>query len=148
MQDRIEKTVELNAPIERVWRALTNHEEFGEWFRVKLERPFEVGQVTRGQITYPGHEHARLEATVKTMEAERVFAFTWNPCGDDPEAKIWDGAETLVEFKLEPTADGTRLHISESGFSQLPEDVRADALRRNSGGWDIQSQNISTYVAS
>ena len=51
MQDRIEKDIELKAPVERVWRALTDHEEFGEWFRVKLEGPFVVGDVSRGQIT-------------------------------------------------------------------------------------------------
>ena len=35
--DRIEKTIELNAPVSRVWRALTDHREFGAWFRVKLD---------------------------------------------------------------------------------------------------------------
>ena len=148
MQDRIEKTVELKAPVDRVWRALTNHDEFGEWFRVKLERPFEVGQVTRGQITYPGHEHMQLEATVKTIDPQRLFSFTWCPCDDSPEENAWSGAETLIEFRLEPTPEGTRLHISESGFSQLPEDVRANALRRNSGGWDEQARNIAAYVES
>ncbi|MBT6482786.1 MAG: vanillate O-demethylase oxidoreductase VanB, partial [Gammaproteobacteria bacterium] len=34
MEDKIEKNVDLNAPIERVWQALTDHREFGEWFRV------------------------------------------------------------------------------------------------------------------
>jgi uncharacterized protein YndB with AHSA1/START domain len=44
MSDRIEKSIELNAPIERVWRALTDHNEFGEWFRVKLEVPSRRGR--------------------------------------------------------------------------------------------------------
>ena len=54
MVDRIEKTIELKAPVSRVWRALTDHQEFGKWFRVRLEGPFVPGQVSRGQITYPG----------------------------------------------------------------------------------------------
>jgi uncharacterized protein YndB with AHSA1/START domain len=64
MTDRIEKTIDLKAPVSRVWRALTDHHEFGKWFRVRLERPFVPGQVSRGQITYPGYEHLRLEAVV------------------------------------------------------------------------------------
>ena len=48
MLDRIEKSIELNAPIERVWHALTNHEEFGAWFKVRIDRPFAFGgQVDR-----------------------------------------------------------------------------------------------------
>ena len=59
MIDRIEKTIEIKAPVSRVWRALTDHREFGAWFRVRLEGPFVPGQVSRGQITYPGYEHYR-----------------------------------------------------------------------------------------
>ena len=51
MKDYIEKRIELKAPVSRVWRALTDYREFGEWFRVKLDGPFVAGQVSRGQIT-------------------------------------------------------------------------------------------------
>ncbi len=75
MQDQIEKSIEINAPVERVWRALTDHNEFGEWFRANLDGPFKVGEVTRGQITYPGYEHLEWVAIIKKMEHERLFAF-------------------------------------------------------------------------
>src|SRR6202011_176539 len=65
MNNRIEKRVELNAPVSRVWRALTDHREFGEWFRVKIDGPFVPGQVSRGQITYPGYEHVSWEMTFR-----------------------------------------------------------------------------------
>ena len=55
MNDRIEKRIELNAPVSQVWRALTDYREFGEWFRVKLEGSFMAGQVSRGRITFPGY---------------------------------------------------------------------------------------------
>ena len=79
MTDRIEKTIEIRAPVSRVWRALTDHREFGAWFRVRLDGPFVPGQVSRGQITYPGYEHIRWEAVVQKMEPERLFSFTWHP---------------------------------------------------------------------
>ena len=79
MPDRIEKSVDLNAPIARVWRALTDHEEFGEWFRVRLDGPFVVGDISTGRITYPGYEHLVWRAEVKAIEPERLFSYTWHP---------------------------------------------------------------------
>lgn len=77
--DCIEKQIELKAPVARVWRALTDHKEFGEWFRVNLETPFVPGETTRGNITYPGCEHLVMEVVVDTMEPERLFSFRWHP---------------------------------------------------------------------
>src|SRR5215471_7560905 len=71
--DRIEKRIELKAPLSQVWRALTDYREFGQWFRVKLDGPFVPGQVSRGQITYPGYEHVRREALVEKMEPHGSF---------------------------------------------------------------------------
>ena len=149
MQDRIDKTVELKAPVARVWRALTDHEEFGQWFRVKLDGPFVVGELSRGRITYPGYEHLKWEARVEKMEPEKLFSFTWCAYGGDPNVDFSDEPQTLVEFRLEPIAGGTRLFISESGFSALPDDHRrVDALRENTKGWDEQAQNIAAHVES
>ncbi len=149
MQDRIEKSIELKAPVARVWHALTDHQEFGEWFRVKLDGPFVVGEVSRGRVTYPGYQHMMWEATVQTMEPERLFSLTWCPYAGDPDIDYSNEPTTLVEFKLEPTTDGTRLIITESGFSALPDEPRrVDALRRNTGGWDAQAKNIASHVES
>jgi uncharacterized protein YndB with AHSA1/START domain len=151
MNSSIEKRIELKAPISRVWRALTDHREFGEWFRVKLDGPFMPGQVSRGQITYPGCEHIKWEALVQKMDPERLFSFTW------PHPKSLDKANyspdysqeptTLVEFRLEKTAGGTLLVLTESGFDKLPADRRLEAFRRNDGGWTEQMKNIENYVA-
>ncbi len=149
MQDSIEKRIDLKAPVARVWRALTDHREFGAWFRVDLEGPFAVGEVSRGRITYPGYEHLKWEATVEAMEPESLFAFTWCPYGGDPDVDYSDEPTTRVEFRLEPTEGGTRLVISESGFDALPDDPRrVDALRRNTQGWNEQAKNISAHVES
>src|SRR5678815_1431328 len=79
MTNTIRKQIELRAPVSRVWRALTDHREFGEWFRVKLDGPFVAGEVSRGHITYPGYEHVQWEAIIKAIEPERKFSFTWHP---------------------------------------------------------------------
>jgi len=146
MQDRIEKRIELKAPVSRVWRALTDHREFGEWFRVKLDGPFAPGQVSRGQITYPGYEHVKWEAVVQKMEPEWLFSFTWHPYAVDPKTDYSKETPTLVEFRLEKTATGTLLVLSESGFDKVPANRRLEAFRRNEGGWTAQMKNIENYV--
>jgi uncharacterized protein YndB with AHSA1/START domain len=146
MTDRIEKTIELKAPISRVWRALTDHHEFGKWFRVRLEGPFMPGQVSRGQITYPGYEHVRWEAMVQKMEPERLFSFTWHPYAVDPNVDYSREPSTLVEFTLEKTPTGTLLRIVESGFDRLPSKRRDEALRMNETGWNAQLGNIAEHV--
>jgi uncharacterized protein YndB with AHSA1/START domain len=146
MSDRIEKRIEIEAPVARVWRALTDHREFGEWFRVKLDGPFAQGEVSRGRLTYPGYEHIKLEATVQKMEPERLFSFTWHPYAIDPAIDYSQEPTTLVEFRLEPTDGGTVLVVTESGFDAIPKERRMEAFRMNEGGWTQQMTNIARHV--
>ena len=147
MTDRIEKTIELKAPVQRVWRALTDHREFGTWFRVKLDNPFAVGEISRGHIAYPGYEHLFWEARVVAMEEPHLFSYTWHPYAVDPEVDYSTETPTLVEFRLEPIAAGTRLTLVESGFDALPSHRRDLALRMNEGGWTEQMKNIEAHVS-
>ena len=147
MTDRIEKVIELSAPVARVWRALTDHKEFGNWFRVELEGPFVVGQISRGRTTYPGYEGMKWEATIVAMEPERLFAFKWCPYEHDDDRDHSQMPQTLVEFRIEPTSTGTRLVMSESGFDALPDDKRRlDALRSNIQGWEEQMRSLAAYA--
>ena len=147
MNDRIEKRVELKAPVTRVWRALTDAEEFGEWFCVKLDGPFVPGQNSTGHMTYPGYEHIRWNAVMQTLEPERLFSFTWHPYGIDPKVDYSKETPTLVEFRLEKTAGGTLLVLTESGFDKVPEERRAKAFEMNEGGWTEQMKNIESHLA-
>ena len=146
MNDRIEKSIELAAPVSRVWRALTDYREFGKWFRVELESPFVPGQVSRGRITYPGFEHVIMQVTVQKMEHERLFSYTWHPYAIDPKVDYAHEPPTLVEFKLEKIPSGTRLTVIESGFDKIPANRRAEAFRKNESGWAAQLQNIERHV--
>jgi uncharacterized protein YndB with AHSA1/START domain len=147
MTDHIVKTVELKAPVSRVWRALTDHKEFGQWFRVKLDGPFKPGAVSKGQMTYPGSEHYPWLAVVERMEPERLFSFRWHDFDEKSGIDVSKQPTTLVEFRLEPTVEGTRLTVTESGFEALPDPRRLEVLRGNTEGWNIQANNIAAYVA-
>ena len=148
MADIIEKSIEMNAPVARVWRALTDHVEFGEWFRVRMEAPFEVGKEARGNILYPGYEHVVWRAIIKEMREPDYFAFTWHPYAIDPNVDYSGEKPTLVEFRLRPTATGTKLTVTESGFENVPSHRRAEAFRMNDGGWAEQVKNIKSHVES
>ncbi len=145
-QDRIEKVVDLKAPVARVWSALTDHREFGEWFRVSLDGPFQVGALTTGRMTFPGCEHMKWESVTEELVEERLFAFSWPPSAIDPDTEYDVGAKVVVEFRLQAIYGGTRLTIVESGFLQFPESKRLEVLRSNQEGWNIQAQHIATHV--
>jgi len=147
MSDRIEKRIELMAPVSRVWRALTDFREFGEWFRVRLEGPFIPGEEARGPITWPGFEHVTWRAVVQQMEPEHLFSFTWHPYSVDPAIDYSVEPSTLVEFRLQPTANGTLLVLTETGFDKIPGHRREEAFLRNDGGWTQQMKNIESHVA-
>lgn len=146
-QDRLEKTVDLKAPVSRVWRALTDYRQFGEWFNVRLDGPFEVGATTTGNITFPGYEHMSWTSVTEQLDPERLFVFSWPPNDVDPDNEYDDDAKVTVEFHLEPIDGGTRLTIIEHGFLQFPDEKRLEVLRTNKEGWDIQAKNIAAYVA-
>jgi uncharacterized protein YndB with AHSA1/START domain len=146
MNDYIENEIELKAHVSRVWKALTDSEEFGHWFRVKFEEAFAIKQTCRGQLTYPGYEHYVIEIVVQKMEPEHIFSFTWHPYALDKKRDYSKEEPTLVEFRLEKIDTGTRLHVTESGFNSLPEDRRFEAFRMNNDGWEEQMNNIKNYI--
>ena len=146
-QDRIVQVVELAAPPSRVWRAISDHEEFGTWFQVRLDNPFREGEVTRGHVTYPGHEHVEWESLTERLTPEELFVFSWPPSAVDAETDYAANAKMIVEFRLEPNAGGTRVTITESGFLQIPEPKRGEVLRANREGWEIQAKQIAEYLA-
>lgn len=147
MSDRIVKVVELQAPVSRVWQALTDYREFGQWFRVRLDGPFEQGRISTGCMTYPGYEHYPWRAVVESMDHERLFSFRWHDFDEKSGVEISKQPTTLVEFHLEATAEGTRLTIVESGFEALPNQRRLEVLRGNTEGWNIQAKNVAAYVS-
>jgi uncharacterized protein YndB with AHSA1/START domain len=156
--DRIEKTVVLRAPRERVWRAISDAKQFGSWFGVEFEGPFVPGASTVGKIVpttvdpevaksqepYKGY---RFEFQVDRVEPMRLFSFRWHPFAVDSGVDYSKEPSTLVAFQLEEVADGTKLTVTESGFDQIPIERRAKAFAANEGGWATQMKLIEKYLA-
>ena len=146
--DRIEKQITLDASRTRVWRALTEVEQFNAWFGVSLVTPFAPGTEVSGQINIRGYEHVAMTIWIETMEPDRFFSFRWHPYAIEPGVDYSAEPTTLVSFTLEDAGAGTRLTIVESGFDAIPESRRAKAFSMNSSGWNGQAENIRKFLAS
>ena len=147
--DRIERKILLKAPRSRVWRALSNAEEFGGWFGVDLKgKAFTAGKRVQGQITYPGYEHLVFDVWIERVEPERLLSLRWHPAAVEPSVDYSREPTTLVVFELQEVDGGTLLSVVESGFDDVPPARRLEAFRMNSGGWDEQMRNIEKHVAT
>jgi uncharacterized protein YndB with AHSA1/START domain len=149
LTDCIERSIVVQAPLERVWRALSDAEEFGRWFGVDLQgQRFAAGQRTRGRITYPGYEHVWFDVAVQRVQPPRLLSFRWHPYAVDASEDYSKEEPTLVTFSLQEEGAGTRLTVVESGFDKLPPQRRMEAFRMNSQGWDGQMDNIVRHVGA
>ena len=165
--NRIEKQVTLRAPVARVWQAIADAREFGRWFGVELTGEFAPGATLTGSFKEEFNEAAIHEyqkqrglqpsrvrvpernfvfCTVEHIDPPRYFSFRWIPYGIDAEIDPRNEPTTLVEFRLQPVAEGTLLTIAESGFDRVPAHRRERALRMNEGGWAAQAENIRRHV--
>src|SRR5580704_9262955 len=155
--DRIEKQVLLRASRARVWRALTDAEEFGTWFGVKFNGPFIPGSLLRGVIVptrvdvevakaQQPYEGLPFEISVDRIEPETLFAFRWHPFAIEPGVDYSREPTTLIVFALEDVADGTMLTVTESGFDRIPLARRAKAFTANEGGWTMVMALIEKHL--
>lgn len=156
--DRIEKEVVLRAPLERVWRAISDADEFGQWFGVRFDGPFIAGASVTGVITPTAVDeevaraqqpHAGKSDTweIVALEPKRRFAFRWHPYAVESGTDYSQEPTTLVEFTLTETGEGVLLRIVESGFDAIPAERRVAAFEANSEGWAAQTQLVRKYLA-
>ena len=157
VSDRIEKEVLLGAPLSRVWQALTDANEFGRWFGVRLDGQFKAGTPISGRIApttvdpevakmQKPYEGMKFEIVVDRIEPKKVFSFRWHPFGVDPKVDYSREPMTLVEFTLQELPEGVRLKVTESGFDTIPIERRAAAFTANEGGWAKQMELVQKYV--
>src|ERR1700684_4115465 len=147
--DRIERSILLKAPRSRVWRALSDAKEFGDWFGVNFTgKAFVAGKHVQGRITYPGYEHLVMDVLIEEVVPERLLSFRWHPAAVDSSVDYSHEPTTLVVFELEEKEGGTMLTVAESGFDKIPQVRRATALRMNTSGWEEQMKNIEKHVAT
>jgi uncharacterized protein YndB with AHSA1/START domain len=156
--DRIEKKILLRAPLDRVWRAISDAKEFGAWFGVAFDGPFVAGARLTGRIVptkvdaevakaQAAHAGMPFEVSIDRVEPMRLFSFRWHPFAVEPGVDYSKEAATLVTFALEEEPGGTMLTITESGFDRIPLERRSKAFSANEQGWAAQAKLIAKYLA-
>jgi len=156
--DRIEKKVVLRAPLPRVWRAISDVKEFGTWFGVSFDGPFEPGKRLKGRLvpTQVDPEVAKMQEpyrgftfdiVVEAVDPMSRLSFHWHPSPVEPGADYSKEPMTLVSFDLREVPGGTELTVTESGFDRIPLERRAKAFRGNEEGWEKQTTLIASYLA-
>jgi uncharacterized protein YndB with AHSA1/START domain len=136
--DRIERTVRIDRPLERVWAAITTAEGLGTWFGDSAEIDLRVGGTAK--LTWKTGDAAQLR--VERLEPQTIFGYTWGIYGlpdNDPR-------RTYVEFTLTPDDSGTTVTVVETGFAQLEADAYSKAVDSNTGGWAHELDELVAYL--
>ena len=158
MINEIRKEITLRAPLGKVWAAISNADEFGQWFGVRFDGPFIAGEKLKGVIVpttvndeiaamQKPFEGAPFEIVVGEITPPTRFSFHWHPYGVEKDYDYSQEPMTLCTFALSEEADGVHLVITESGFENIPLERRAKAFTANDGGWEAQTKLIEAYLA-
>ena len=138
----IERDVLIEAPVEVVWRTITEPDQMSQWFADRVELVVEPG--AHG---YMGFGDQGGPVVVETVDPPTRFSFRWNhPAGEEPVA----GNSMLVEFTLTPEGDErTRLRVVESGHELLdwPDAEKQRYAEEHQGGWGEFLDRLATLLA-
>ncbi len=132
---RIDRTIEIAAPPERVWRALTNAAELSAWFQVQIEGDIAAGSEVWMTSVHPQHANGRFRVRFVELTSPQRVVWEWHPGAVDPAVDYSREPRTTVTFALEPSGAGTRLTVSETGFDRISLERRAKVYNDNSQGW-------------
>ncbi len=132
----IEKTMELSAPIERVWRAITDPAEVSAWFGDRALFAAEAG--SDGALEWDNHGSFAMR--VEEVAAPTRLVWSWM---HEAGVAFDPAVATRVEWTLTEREDGgTTLFLRESGF-------RTDLHhQQNTEGWNSELAELAEYVAS
>jgi uncharacterized protein YndB with AHSA1/START domain len=138
----IEREVLIDAPVEVVWRTITEPDQITQWFADRVELVVEPG--AHG---YMGFGAQGGEVVVETVDSPTRFSFRWNhPVGEEPMT----GNSMLVEFTLTPEGDQrTRLRVTESGHEQRawPDAEKQRYADEHREGWGKFLDRLVRVVA-
>jgi len=142
VQDSITRELILPADPETVWRkSFGSSEALATWFL-----PIKEGELAPGStVTFDCGDQV---AQARIVEIDPPHKLVWQGhtggaflLTDFPESEL-----TTDTFTLEPHPQGTKLTVTESGFSNIPEPRRSQGIKDNERGWDIVLPKMaSTY---
>ena len=142
---KIERSTHIAAARERVWQALTDPPQFAKWFGVEFTGNFEPGAKIQMTTTPEAYKGIVFDVHVEEV-TPYTFSWRWHPGMPDPGLDYSKEPMTLVVFRLEEDAGGTRVTVTESGFEQISLTRRAGVFAQNDEGWREQLAGLAGYV--
>ena len=143
---RIDRSIEIKAPPQRVWRALTNPAELSAWFQVTIEGEMALDREVWMTSVHPQCAGQRFSVKIAEMTPPRRLVWEWHPGAIDPKVDYSREPWTSVTFTLEASGAGTRLSVAETGFDQVSLARRAKVYADNSQGWTEVTVWLQKYV--
>ena len=119
----IERT--FNAPVGRVWKALTDVEEMRQWYFNLKQFKAEVGFEFDFVVEHEGTTYHHL-CKVTEVIPEKKLAYTWRYKGHE--------GDSLVTFELFADGNKTRLKLTHTGIETFPK-TPAYARKNFEAGW-------------
>ena len=151
MDATVEQEILIDAPVDVVWRAVTEPEHVARWFvdEVDLQAtPGYDGSMTfPGRVTEPGTGGSRtVRVRVESVEPARSFSCRWLHL---PGAPARAGNSLLVTFTLSPEGTGTRLRVVETGLADIgwPEHEQRSYLTEHNHGWATHLGRLRDHLA-
>ncbi|MEI5582624.1 MULTISPECIES: SRPBCC domain-containing protein [unclassified Agromyces] len=138
----VRRTIRIAAPVDTVWRAVTEPEHISRWFgRTVLEGS---GPGAEGSMTFP--DYGVVPIRIEAMDAPRTVSYRWgndDAAGSLPDA-VDEATSTVFTFTLEATTDGTQLTVVETGFERTSDPIAN--LRSHGDGWISELDKLVTLL--
>ncbi|MBJ7340724.1 SRPBCC domain-containing protein [Mycolicibacterium sp.] len=136
----ITRSIDITAPVEKVWAAITEPDLIAQWFGDTAE--FDATPGASGEFGWRDHGGA-FRIVVEHVDKPKTLVYRWaREFGVDPTP----ANSTLVRFDLTATADGTRLDLLETGFEELSDPEGAQS--GNVKGWLAELGELVEFVES
>lgn len=136
--NHIERTIEVPQSQAKVWAAITSAEGLGTWFGNQATVDLKVGGLAK--VRWDEADEAELR--IERLEEPEVFGYTWR-VDEVPED---NPQRTYVEFTLTPIDGGTRIHVIETGFAQLAQDLYEKGFASHTEGWGRELGELADYL--
>jgi uncharacterized protein YndB with AHSA1/START domain len=138
----VRRTIRIDAPVDRVWRAVTEPDQVSRWFgRTELDG---AGPGARGSITF--EEYGRVPLAIDAVDAPKSITYRWG--NDDAAGHLPDELDehaTQFTFTLEAVDGGTRLTVVESGFDRTSNPT--SNMAEHAAGWVSELDKLVVLLA-
>lgn len=131
----VERSIWIAASPERVWSAITEPAQLSVWFAPGAK--WEIPRLEKGGVVkFYNTETDIAVHTIEVLNPPNEFSLSWEE----------EGKPMRTTFKLEEERNGTRVTIKETGFEQLPAEIRQRRVNETTKGYGMSLENLKAHI--